>query len=494
MTKAELIKRLRLPEWSDLECKKAKNGVSDDAYRTVSAFANSEGGTLIFGIQQTTGNLGIEGVTNPDKIQNDFLSALRTGEKLNRKISATAEMLDFDGKVLLIFHIPESPRNEKPVYLNGDIRKCYIRRGAGDEQCTQVEIERFLRDSSTDRFDATIADYDIQSCFDSSSLSWYRFHYENRPSNRSYAYLDNFGFLFQLGLIKNTSSGMKPTNASILLFGNDGCLRGLLPRPIADCQRFAFRYDETSLGSRWLDRIILESNIINAWLSFLDWYYRLSPVPFKVDPLTMERKDTPDDFIVFREVFINILCHQDYQEHTRKPEIRNFSDRTLFWNPGDAFSHGDLLSPGPKDVRNPSIVNALRRIGLSENAGWGLNDVHTHWIKLGFPPPIISNGKSNKDFLVTLISSTSDTKQQTTEQVTEQVTELLRVLTTELKAKEILNKLNLKHREHFRVGYLLPALEAGLIEMMQPDSPNSPTQRYRITPKGRKILKNIRKD
>ena len=43
--------------------------------------------------------------------------------------------------------------------------------------------------------------------------------------------------------------------------------------------------------------------------------------------------------------------------------------------------------------------------------------------------------------------------------------------------------LNLKDPKYFRQRYLSPALSAGLIEMTQPDSARSPTQKYRLTQK-----------
>jgi ATP-dependent DNA helicase RecG len=436
MTKDEFIARLKKPEWSDLECKKSQHGISEDAYRTVSAFANTCGGMLVFGVKDSQGRLEIVGVSEPDKVQNDFLSALRTGDKLNRRITVKEERFEHDGKLLLVFHIPEALRSEKPVYLKGDIRQSYIRRGAGDEQCTQTEIERFLRDAAADRYDSQTVEYDPNTCFDHSSLAWYRSRYESRPNNRSYAGATDSEFLFQLGLIRETPQGRKPSHAAILLFGSDGYLRGIMPRPVADCQRFGFPYGENPPGVRWLDRVVMESNIIQAWLAFLNWYMKFASVPFRLDPMTMERDDTPPDFVAFRESFVNVLCHQDYQDHTRKPEIRHFTDRTIFWNPGDAFAIGDLLEPGPKEVRNPNIAIAFRRIGFSENAGWGLNDVIANWTKLGHTPPIIKNGKASKDFEVTLMAlNTADAhtgqvtgqveahdEAQVTHQVTHQVT------------------------------------------------------------------------
>ena len=71
--------------------------------------------------------------------------------------------------------------------------------------------------------------------------------------------------------------------------------------------------------------------------------------------------------------------------------------------------------------------------------------------------------------------------EQVREQVTAQVERLLDVLGGEsLSAKELLDRLGLKHRQSFSNLYLKPALELGLIEMTIPDRPNSSKQKYRV--------------
>ncbi|RPH82971.1 MAG: ATP-binding protein [Desulfobacteraceae bacterium] len=79
MTKVELIERLKGYEWTDVEFKRARKGVPEDAYNTVSAFANTSGGWLIFGVRQEKGQFVVSGVEEVDKVQNDFLSCLRAG-------------------------------------------------------------------------------------------------------------------------------------------------------------------------------------------------------------------------------------------------------------------------------------------------------------------------------------------------------------------------------------------------------------------------------
>ena len=49
-----------------------------------------------------------------------------------------------------------------------------------------------------------------------------------------------------------------------------------------------------------------------------------------------------------------------------------------------------------------------------------------------------------------------------------------------LSLRELMEKMGLQHRQSFRITYLLPALEAGVIEMTLPEKPNSSKQKYRV--------------
>jgi hypothetical protein len=74
-------------------------------------------------------------------------------------------------------------------------------------------------------------------------------------------------------------------------------------------------------------------------------------------------------------------------------------------------------------------------------------------------------------------------------QVTDQVAAMIRAIETgEIGSHDLMQVLGLSHRPTFRENYLNPALNDGWIERTQPDSPRSPTQRYRLTDKGRRWL------
>ena len=56
---------------------------------------------------------------------------------------------------------------------------------------------------------------------------------------------------------------------------------------------------------------------------------------------------------------------------------------------------------------------------------------------------------------------------------------------------DLMRKINIKDKVTFRDNYIQPALEQGLIEMTQPDSPTSPTQKYRLTQKGKNFKEGL---
>jgi Fic family protein len=80
-----------------------------------------------------------------------------------------------------------------------------------------------------------------------------------------------------------------------------------------------------------------------------------------------------------------------------------------------------------------------------------------------------------------------------TDQVSDRVSDrvkrlLLAIGPGEKSSAGLMKQLKLSHAPSFRKNYLSPALEAKWIERTQPDSPKSPTQAYRLTPKGRHWL------
>ena len=412
MTRDELLAKLQSVEWNDVEFKEAAFAVPRDAFSTVSAFANTSGGYLVFGVKEARGSFSVTGVIQADKVQNDFLGQVRDLNKISVVLPVRAHLHDLPEGTVLAFWIPEAERRAKPVFINGNPRKAFIRRGSRDDTCNGDELLRFIRDGAAERFDAEPLDLDVAQCFDAASLRWYRARFS--ASNPGKGDADNdVAFLRRWGLLVERAGALLPTRAAILTLGADGYLRQVLPRMAVDLQLYRSRADDYSPSVRWADRVTCEENLIQTWQSIVGFYFRHSERPFSVDAATLRRDDDPADYVSFREAAINLLIHQDFSDHTRLPVIRLFRNQTEFFNPGDAFSPKErLLDPGDKEVRNPSVVNAFRRIGLSDQGGTGVGAIFNGWRSLGYVPPDIDNDKAAKTFRLTMRKEKLITEEQ----------------------------------------------------------------------------------
>jgi ATP-dependent DNA helicase RecG len=526
----ELKKLLKAGEWNDIEFKEARSAVSKSAFETVSAFANTHGGWIVFGVSQHGEEFRTTGVEMPNKVQGDFLSVLHAGAKVNHDVQITEKRYDIDGATVLAFHIAENLRTRKPVYLDGDIRRTFLRKGSGDYKAQMIDIERMLRDATADRWDGQPFDRVLlKEAFHPSSLRWYRdrFHQVNTgfdPKQPDKEFLYHWGYLLRDG------KRYIPIRGAIMLFGSPLAVHQLIPRPTLDFQFLGYATDERMPETRWIDRIVCEENIIQAWDQLVSKYKFFMPKPFKdIDPVTLGRRDDPPGFRVFREAAVNLLIHQDYGDHSRKAVIKFFRDGIQLWNPGDVFGDDSrLLEPGEKEVRNPVIATAMRRIAMCEQAGTGMRMMREAWQALGHPAPVYKNDRSRKAFdlfipeldkevdmasdLMKAMFGKTPTSSGGTE--TEQVeaheeaqvkaqeaqvgaqVDLLKwqkdILTScsyaEKTGRELMEIAGYGSRTgNFKKG-LQRLLDHKLLELTISDKPNSRLQKYRLTAKGRAIV------
>lgn len=412
MTRDELLAKLKSIEWGDVEFKEAAFAVPKDAFSTVSAFANTEGGYLVFGVKEAKGSFSVTGVIEADKVQNDFLGQLRDPNKISVRLPVQPYLHNLPDGTVLAFWIPEAERRAKPVFIDGNPRRAFIRRGGRDDTCTGDELLRFIRDGAAERFDAESLDLDITQCFDTASLRWYRARFSASNPGKGEAD-DDVAFLRRWGFLVERGGVLLPNRAAILTLGADSYFRQVLPRMAVDLQLYRDRADDYSPSVRWADRVTCEENLIQTWQRIVDFYFKHSERPFSVDAATLRRDDDPADYVSFREAAINLLIHQDFSDHTRLPAIRFFRNQTEFFNPGDAFTPRErLLDPGDKEVRNPSVVNAFRRIGLSDQGGTGVGAIFNGWRSLGYLPPEIANDKAEKTFRLTMRKEKLITEEQ----------------------------------------------------------------------------------
>lgn len=88
-------------------------------------------------------------------------------------------------------------------------------------------------------------------------------------------------------------------------------------------------------------------------------------------------------------------------------------------------------------------------------------------------------------------SNPASNRQKTKIALGPQVSSLLKILEGAMSRRTLMAKLGLKDRDTFSDRYLGPALRLGYVEPTQPDSPRSPTQKYRLTEKAREIASSL---
>ncbi len=187
----------------------------------------------------------------------------------------------------------------------------------------------------------------------------------------------------------------------------------------------------------------------------------------------------------------NALVHADYSQRGAPIRIAFFDDRIEIENPGILLPGMTIkdMKEGISRIRNPVIARLFREMNLIEQWGTGVPRMFKQAQELGLPEPQIVELGMRVRFIVHLAEQVRIQIEQVAEQVAEQVMKLLESLKKEpLSTKEAMQYLQLNHRPTFLYTYLQPALQADLVEMTQPDSPKSPTQKYRLTAKGQGLI------
>lgn len=88
------------------------------------------------------------------------------------------------------------------------------------------------------------------------------------------------------------------------------------------------------------------------------------------------RKDVPMyPELAVRELVANALIHQDFSMSGAGPMIEIFDDRMEITNPGEPLISTDRFLDNPPRSRNESLASFMRRIGVCEERGSGIDKV-----------------------------------------------------------------------------------------------------------------------
>ncbi len=402
MNKRELIEKLQDIEWEDFEVKEAKSEVPKSAWESVSAFSNTAGGWLVFGVKKTGKEYEISGVNNSEKISQDFLGILR-GNKFNKKLNAKCKKYTFNGKNILAFYIEAKHPREKPIYYDNP-KNTFIRAGGADQRASQEEIDNFYRTSSFEEKDKELTNLKFED-LDKDTINQYRsFFIQVNPTHRYNSFKDE-EFLEKLGAIKDNNV----TFGGLLIFGKDDDLADLISNYRIEYLEIAGTSYEDA-PTRYNYRLSSEKNLFSAFFDIYERIIKQIEIPFSVKQGV--RDDDPPHLQALREALVNLIIHSDYFS-LQNPRIRVFSDRFEFFNPGALPKKIELILKEDFSLpRNPTIAKAFRFLRFSENIGSGFHKMINGWNSKYRLKPII---EGDFDFYkITFPLSKSGTTTKTT--------------------------------------------------------------------------------
>ncbi len=413
MAEFDLSKLREYKEHNKLEAKRAKGGFPGSFWETYSAFANTDGGVILLGVNEAKdGSLYAEDV-DVDKLQKDFWNMVNNRQKISANI-VTQSMVKpevINGKNVLVVFVPRAERTARPVYVGMDPKSGTFRRNhEGDYHCSLEEMSLMFRDAAYVTQDAKVLDKMDMSVFCKDTVRGYRNFFRSTHANHLWNNEDDEMFLRKIGAIGIGEDGKyHPTAAGLLMFGYEYEITREFPNYFLDYQ------ENRSLGiTRWTDRIVSSSgdwsgNIFDFVIEVLRRMQHGLKVPFVLKG-NRRVDDTPIHKIL-REAVTNMVVHADFYGR-QGLVIRKSEDGFRLSNPGSLrISITEAISGGISDPRNGIMLKIFSLIEFGERAGSGLSGICKVWEKVFHTPAIIEETSNNGVDRVTLTLSTGGEEQ-----------------------------------------------------------------------------------
>lgn len=187
-------------ETNNLEFKKAESKLPTSFWETYSAFANTEGGIIVLGVDENNKENPFQGVKNPVKIRDDLFALAENKQKVSHNVlnSNDVEILDIDGKEtkLIVVTVSEAHPSKKTVYLNNKLELAYKRLGAGDVKLNNDDLKYLISSSSSESDNELLNGYD-ESDLNDKTIDRFRTLLVNQTNNEKYINMSNHDLLIE---------------------------------------------------------------------------------------------------------------------------------------------------------------------------------------------------------------------------------------------------------------------------------------------------------
>ena len=323
--------------------------------KSVSAFANTFGGALIFGISNEGMVVGLEDPEgDAEKISEVIKTRLDPIPEFKLRFHKTE-----DGKVLVILDVYKG--DETPYYYSGDgVLEAYVRVGNESVKATATELKRLVLRGKNTSYDSQNSTYKVDDYAFSKLKERYKKWTGNSFDDKD---LISFGLVNEQGEL---------TNAGALLADES---------PIRCSRLFCTRWNGLSKSGGAVDALDDAEysgsviSLIENGEAFIKRNFRM-----KWRKTANSREEMPE-YVErsYHEALVNALAHRDYLVNGSEVHIDIYDDRMEIYSPG-GMPDGSMIQDRdpltvPSTRRNPVLADVFNRLGYMERKGSGFGKI-----------------------------------------------------------------------------------------------------------------------
>lgn len=359
---------ISMPEGKTIEFKRDLSSIKP-ILKTLVAFANTAGGTLLIGKDNDGRIIGINDVFSAEEKLSNVIA-----DSIDPPLMPEIETASFEGKTIIVIRVAHW---RGPFYLKaqGPDDGVYIRLGSTNRVAGPQLIAELKRSISNISFDQLPCPEMHVDCLDKDRINQAFVSVGRKIDHKA---------LESLGILVPYAGKLVCSNGGLILFGEDRYRERYFPNSKVRCARFQ--------GTDKVDFIDLydcEGTIIEAMKDVPNFIRRNTRMAAKIDQI--QRKDVPEYAVLaIREVLTNALVHADYSINGMNPRVAIFSDRLEIENQGMLpFGYTlDEFKSGVSHVRNKVIARVFRELHLMEEWGTGYRRIQDACADGGYHMPV----------------------------------------------------------------------------------------------------------
>lgn len=391
--------KVKKTESDSLEFKRCKGklraSLPVNLWETISAFANTHGGSVYLGVSDSGIVEGLGGA-DMDRLQKD-VSVLVNGNTFNKRPSVDIKNRETYIEVI----VKESPFYEKPIYSKkvGE-KKIYIRQGATTIMADDSQKRSMFAGASGGGETQTIDDHPL-NVVDKQKVDAY-------VSRTGLKDISGLSLDEKLRKLKATRDG-KLTVFGLLAFASAEDIDERLSNTYIDFKYFSGKTKVgDDLGEVYRDRKEFHGDIKTQFEQAFEYLMRYIkrdwPVGGVVNRETGLREDVyvlPE--VAFREALANAVAHRDYMVGSSCVNIDLYADRVEMSNPGESLVSIRDLDKTDSRARNPILMEYLKAFDITDKSARGILTIRQAARKKGLLDPKFENVSGS--FKVTLYFS-----------------------------------------------------------------------------------------